>query len=264
MKANMRMFVSLTVALLAGVALAVFAQGGVSLQAELDVSADKEGCGFIHADDWRSWVNHWKARGCTDEMFVSAFSKVCARTLDAEYLTAKEYKCLKAMSGIGEFKASVSNLTTVIQVVKNAKSPRLRSAAVHTFYGQTKGTDAFLDFAEDVLLSTNLQTEVEAFVMSGLWHDARENQHKKGSWPARAANLMRRYVERDVRGLDGADQILKWTDPAYADSPLRRDIRKRILAPEFKEVIDRYRGRADAGLLIQQQYRREEEEENSK
>lgn len=231
------------------------------LQKQLDVDADRIGCDFIHGDDWREWVKEWRGRGCSDEMFVSAFSRVAERTMGAEYWTANEYKCLKALSSIGEFKIPVSNLTTVVRIVKKGKSHRVRRSAASTYYDETKGSDIFLDFAEDILLSTNLQPEVEAVVMSGLWHDARERQRVRGNWESRVSKLMRNYVEMNVRGLDGADQILMWIDPDYANSSLRKSIRKRILAPEFKDVIDRYKGGIGVGDRVQEKYRREEEAE---
>lgn len=231
------------------------------LQKQLDVDADRIGCDFIHGDDWREWVKEWRGRGCSDEMFVVAYSKVAERTMGAEYWTANEYKCLQALSSIMEFNVPSSNLTTVVSIVTNGKSHRVRRSAASTYYDKTKGSDTFIDFAEEVLLSTNLQSEVEAEVISGLWHDARERQRERGLWGKRVSKLMRDYVERDVRGLDGADQILKWTDPSYASSSLRRSIRKRILAPEFKEVIDRHKGGIGVGDRVQAKYRREEEAE---
>lgn len=230
-------------------------------QAELDRLAETEGLRFMHGYDWISWVDYCKGRGATDDMFVAAFSKVAERTMGAEYWTDDEYKCMKAISSIREFNVAASNLTTVVQLVKNAKSPRVRSAAASTYYKHTKGTDDYLDFAEDILLSTNLQSEVEAMVISGLWHDSRAKQSERGVWGKRVSKLMRDYVGRDVRDLDGADQILKWTDPSYESSPLRRSIRNRILAPEFKDVIDRHKGGIGAGERVQSKYRREEEEE---
>lgn len=239
--------------------LLVVAPDVVSLQEQLSAEADRVGCDFIHGYDWRAWVDKWRNRGCSDEMFVSAFSRVAERTMDAEYWTADENKCMQALSSIGEFNVAASNLATVVRVVKNGKSHRVRRSATSVYYNTTKGSDIFLDFSEDVLLSTNLQSEVEAVVISGLWHDARAKQKERGKWGDRVSKLMRNYVERDVRGLDGADQILKWTDPGYASSPLRRSIRKRILAPGFKEVIERHKGGIGAGERVQKKYRREVE-----
>lgn len=263
MRLNFSLVVMLIVTLLIGGGLSVLADE-VSLQAQLDADADRIGCDFIHGHDWRAWVKKWRDRGCSDEMFALAFSKVAERTMGGEYWTADEDKCLHALSAIGEFDVAVSNLATVVRVLKNGRSHRVRRSATSTYYGETKGSDAFLNFAENVLLSTNLQSEVEAVVISGLWHDAREKQNERGLWGRRVSKLMRAYVEGDVRGLDGADQILKWTDPSYMSSPLRRSIRKRILAPGFKDVIDRHKGGIGVGERVQMKYRREEEEEKDK
>lgn len=263
MKVSFPLSASLFVMLLVGPQEVLSAEE-VSLQEQLSADADRIGCDFIHGHDWRAWVEKWRNRGCSDEMFVSAFSKVVEQTMGAEYWTADEDKCMQALSSIGEFSVAASNLAVVVQVVKNGKSHRVRRSATATYYNETKGSDAFLDFAEDVLLSTNLQSEVESVVISGLWHDAREKQKKSGLWGSRVSKLMRNYVERDVRGLDGADQILRWTDPNYASSPLRRSIRRRILAPGFKDVIDRHKGGIGAGERVQMKYRLEEEAEEGK
>ena len=237
---------------------------GTLSQRELDLLVENEALRIIHGQDWISWVNYCKSRGATDDMFVEAFSKIAQRKMGAEQGSDEVYKCMKAVSAINEFSVAASNLTTVVQVAKNAKSPRVRSVAVKTYYKLTKGTNAYLDFAEGILLSGNLQPEVELWVMTGLWHDARDNQNKNGAWGRRVATLMRHYVAQDVRGLDSADQILKWTDATYATSQLRRNIRKRILAPEFRDVINKFRGRSDEGQRIQMLYSREESQEGMK
>lgn len=262
---NARMsFVLLVTVLFVGLCTAVAEPSKKLTQTELDRIVETEGMRFIHGYDWRSWVDNCKRRGATDDMFVAAFSKIAQRTMNAEDGSDDAYKCKKSISLINEFNTAASNLATVVQVVKQAKSSRVRSTAVSTYYKHTKGTEEYLGFAEDILLSESLQPEVEAWVMTGLWHDARGNQHKKGNWGKRVTTLMRQYVSQDVRGLDSADEILKWTDASYANSPLRRDIRRRILSPGYREAIDRYRGRSGEGQRIQMKYRREEEEENKK
>lgn len=231
---------------------------------ELDRLVETEALRLIHGHDWISWVDNCRKRGVADDMLVAAFSNAAQRKMDAEEGSDEAYKCMKALSAINEFSVAATNLTAVARIAGSARSPRIRSTAVKTYYRQTKGTDDFLDFAEGILLSTNLQPEVELWVMTGLWHDAQDRENQRGAWGNRVAMLMRKYVAKDVRGLDSADQILKWTDATYAVSPLRRSIRRRILAPEFRDVINNYKGRSDEGRRIQMEYCREEEEEAMK
>ena len=135
--------VLLTMALIACLCPALADPSDKLTQEELDRLAETEGLRFMHGFDWRSWVNRCKERGATDDMFVAAFSKVAERTMGAEYWTDDECKCMNAVASIREFSVAASNLTTVVQLVKNAKSSRVRSAAVSTYYKHTKGTDDY-------------------------------------------------------------------------------------------------------------------------
>ena len=220
-------------------------------QDELESLTMSEGLRVIHGCDWMSWVKSCRNRGVTDDMFTAVLSKIACQTMDAEEGSEDDYKCKKALSAMAEFAVSNGQLTNVLHISRNSNSRSIRAAAAFTYYRLTKGTDAFLAFSETMLLATNVYEEVECEIMSGLYNDAKVKHHENGGWKNRAVRLMHIYLKKDARALSDADQILKWCDVDYVNSSLRKEVVKRILAPEHATFLQKHKGRYGQELLKQ-------------
>lgn len=255
MKRSLLMMNLLLVAAFVGAVVASPAEGPLT-QDEFDAIVEKEGFKFIHGDDWLAWIRHFRSRGVSDDMFITAFSKIARRTVDAADGTADAEKCMLSMASIPSFEPTLMQLTNVAFIAENAASDKARREAVWTYYGSTKGSEAFLDFAEKALSATNLQIRAEGELMSCLYNDAQAKRGKQGGWHLKMSRLMHRYVEKDVCGLIDADQILQWCEPEYLKTPLHRELRRRMLKPEYQSFIEKERGSFAAEIL--KRYREEE------
>lgn len=201
-------------------------------QPELNSLVERDGLKFIHRDDLISWIASCKDLGATDAMFAAAYSELALQNMNADEATEAAEKCRKALSLIPSFMPDATQLSNVVYIAENALSDKVRREAVWTYYSRTRGTDAFLDFAEKILFSKSLKVMTENKIVSCLYDDALLRKNEKSPWTRRVSQIMYRYAQTECKNLDAADELLTWCDSTYEGSALRLSVVRRILDPK--------------------------------
>ena len=198
-------------------------------QDQFDVIVERTMFRFIHGDDWREAVEHWKERGATDEMFAEAYAKIAKRNMNASVGTEASYKCLWSLTnGLGVH-ARPEQLTNLVFIVEHSKQDHIRGCAVYAYHERTAGTKRYVDFAERMLNATNLTALVGERVFVGLDLDVRKMKDD-GDLKQRAVSLARSAIERENAALVSADAFLEDHDRTYRGS--------RLQAKAIRSVLD--------------------------
>lgn len=231
-------------------------------QGEFVAIMEKEAFRFVHSEDWLSWIRYIKNKGVSEEMIINAYSEIAKRNIHAPDGTDDAEKCRKSINAIHSLAPTMLQLSNVVYVAEHAASVSARREAIWAYYTRTKGTELFLDFADRALTSTNLLQGAESKLMSCLCEDAEAKRAGNSSWHRKISRMMRRYVANDASEILCADQILMIVDADYVYSPLHRNVRTRILKPEYKNFIEKKRG----GFAVEviKRYQQEEQKEKAK
>jgi len=216
------------VILIAAVAALAMVADKPLTQEEFDVIVEREMFKFRHHDDWVAEVDYWKRRGATDEMFAEAYAKIARRTMDIPQ--DDENKCCRSICCVARFSSQEHVLTNLMFIAENSKIDAVRERAIWAWHSKVP-SERFLNFAERMVVTTNLGYRAAAELMSCLYEDCKTIGKRDVQLRDHMLRSVKRHLEVGGKGSVVADQVLLRCDEQYENSDFRKQVARMMLDP---------------------------------